>query len=181
MARKPFTSANAPAARKTRTREHVIASQSVAHVEKFIFGRGYTAERVVHDYGYDLNLYTYDANGGVENGNIWIQLKATDNLTVLRDGRTISLAVDWADAAFWQNEIMPVILIVYDALRDEAYWLYVQETIENSPPLQRAKRGSKVRLHLSKDNVVSEEAIERFRRMKQIVQEQLEGKIRHYG
>ena len=44
--------------RKTRTREHVIASQSVAHVEKHIAAAGYTAERFLNDYGYDLSLYT---------------------------------------------------------------------------------------------------------------------------
>ena len=180
MARKPVTSANARA-RKTRTREHVIAGQSVAHVEKFIFGCGYTAERVIHDYGYDLNLYTYDASGGVENGNIWIQLKATDNPTVLRDGRTISVAVDRTDLAFWQTEIMPVILIVYDARQEEAYWLYVQEALEASHLLSKAQGRGKTRLHLPKDNVVNEAAIERFRRMKQIVQEQLEGNVKHYG
>ena len=181
MARKPFTSANAPAARKTRTREHVIASQSVAHVERFIFARGFTAERFVHDYGYDLNLYTYDDQGGVENGSILIQLKATDHLHILKDGRTISFAVEWADIAFWQNETMPVILIVFDARREEAYWLYVQEAIENSSRLQRPAGRSKVRLHLSKDNVVSISAVERFRQMKQIVRKQLEGKVKHYG
>lgn len=123
------------------------ASQSVAHVEKFIFGSGYTAERVIHDYGYDLNL---------------------------------SIAVDRADAAFWQTEIMPVVLIVYDARQEEAYWLYVQEALEASNPLQRAQ-GRSNRFYLLKDNVVHEAAIERFRRMKQIVQEQLEGKVKRYG
>jgi len=181
MARKPHISADTSVTRKTRTREHVIASQSVAHVEKFIFGCGFTAERVVHDYGYDLNLYTYDANGGVENGNIWLQLKATDHMTVLRDGKTISVTVDQADVTFWQNETMPVILIVYDARREEAYWLYVQEAVENSNLSQKAKGRSKIRLHLNKDNVVNEAAIERFQKMKQNVQKQLEGKVKHYG
>lgn len=181
MARKPRTSPHTPAARKTRTREHVIASQSVAHVERLIFARGFTAERIVHDYGYDLNLYTYDDVGGIENGNILIQLKATDHLTILQDGETISLAVDWADVAFWQNETMPVILIVYDARREEAYWLYVQEAVENSPRLQNPAGRSKIRLHLSKNNVVGDAAIERFREFKHIVLSQGKRHIKHYG
>ena len=168
-------------ARKTRTREHIIASQSVAHIEGFIAACGFTSERFVHDYGYDLNLYTYDADGGIENGNILLQLKATDHLVVLKDSKTISQIVDWADVTFWQNETMPVILIVYDASRKDAYWLYTQEAIENSLRLQEPSERRRVRLHLSKDNVVNEAAIKRFRRMKQIVQGQLEGKVKHYG
>ena len=39
---------------KQRTRKHVIASQSVNYIEKFIYDEGHTAERVEGDYGYDL-------------------------------------------------------------------------------------------------------------------------------
>ncbi len=57
MARKSF------APRKQRTREHVIADQSVNHVERFIIDEGHTAQRMEKDYGYDLVLMTYDEQG----------------------------------------------------------------------------------------------------------------------
>jgi len=46
--------------RKQRTRQHVIADQSVNHVERLIIDAGHTAQRLTADYGYDLVLFTYD-------------------------------------------------------------------------------------------------------------------------
>jgi hypothetical protein len=51
------------APRKRRTREHVIADLSVNFVERQVLLCGYTVERVWHDYGYDLFLFTYNARG----------------------------------------------------------------------------------------------------------------------
>ena len=36
-------------------------------------------ERVIHDYGIDLLLFTYDQSGEVENGEIRIQVKASES------------------------------------------------------------------------------------------------------
>ena len=83
---------------------------------------GYSVERVQHDYGIDLMLSTYDANGEVENGLIYAQLKATDHLDVLRNGQTIAFPVKRADLELWLREPMPYILVVYDAQADAAYW-----------------------------------------------------------
>jgi hypothetical protein len=44
--------------RKKRTREHVLADLGANHVEKVALGRGYAVDRVWHDYGLDLALYT---------------------------------------------------------------------------------------------------------------------------
>ena len=54
------------APRKQRTREHVIADLSVHHVEGFVLAEGHTAQRLERDYGYDLVLSTYDADGYAE-------------------------------------------------------------------------------------------------------------------
>jgi hypothetical protein len=56
-------------ARKRRTREHIIADQSVNHVERFVIDEGHTVQRQEHDYGYDLNVITYDSDGYVEPGS----------------------------------------------------------------------------------------------------------------
>ncbi len=68
------------APRPRRTREHVIASQSRNYIEKFILEKGHTASRPSDDYGYDLFVETYDQHGYVENGEICVQIKATDRL-----------------------------------------------------------------------------------------------------
>ena len=55
---------------KRRTRQHVIADQSVNHAERFIIDEGHTAQRLEKDYGYDLALFTYDDQGYAEPGAV---------------------------------------------------------------------------------------------------------------
>ena len=76
----------------------------VAHVEKFIFDRGFAAERPLHDYGFDLCMTTFAPDGGAEPGNVWFQLKATDTVPMMQDGRTISFPLRWEDIALWREE-----------------------------------------------------------------------------
>lgn len=52
--------------RKRRTRNHIIADLSANHVEKHVLHCGFTVERMVHDYGVDLLLYTYSPEGEIE-------------------------------------------------------------------------------------------------------------------
>src|SRR5437660_737607 len=66
--------------RKRRTRQHVIADLSIHHVEGFILEEGHTVQRLGSDHGYDLILFTYDANGYPEPGLIYFQFKAMDRL-----------------------------------------------------------------------------------------------------
>ena len=86
--------------RKRRTREHVIADLSVHHVEGFVLRCGWTTERSSHDYGIDLYMETYNADGEVENGRVTFQLKATDSLKRSADGTVIRLRLQWRDLLF---------------------------------------------------------------------------------
>lgn len=95
------------ATRKRRTREYVIADLSVNHVERHVLLCGYTAERSLHDYGYDLFLTTYDANGEVEGGGVRIQVKASDFLRHRQDGQSFSFRLDTADLRLWLKEDSP--------------------------------------------------------------------------
>src|SRR5437867_4163638 len=115
-----------PHERKLRTREHVLADLSVNHVERQILLRGFAVNRLATDYGIDLSMLTYTDRGEVENGHILLQIKATDSLQILKVGPYISFRVEVADLKAWQDEWMPVILVVYDGQMDTAYWLYVQ-------------------------------------------------------
>ena len=81
---------------KRRTREHVIADLSVNHVEHQVLLCGWTAERRIHDYGLDLTVWTYDADGFIEAGEIYVQLKATDHLKLVASGAMIAQRLDCA-------------------------------------------------------------------------------------
>ena len=108
--------------RKTRTREHIIADLSFHHLARLVVREGFTVEAFGSDYGYDLTIYTFDEQGEYENGNIFVQLKATDHIKVLSDGR-IAFQLDRRDIATWEGEVFPVYLVVFDAAAEQAYAL----------------------------------------------------------
>jgi hypothetical protein len=166
-----------PAPRKKRTRQHVIAAQSVNHVERFIIDEGHTAERLASDYGYDLVLYTYDEQGYAEEGAAYLQLKASEKLKA--SGDTFVFDMDLRDYTRWTREPMPVILILYDASKRRAYWLYVQRYFDEDPSRKPGRRAKKVRVRVPKRQVVTRTAIKTMRAYKQGVLEQLEGAIDH--
>jgi hypothetical protein len=152
--------------RKRRTREHVIADLSVNHVERLVLRCGWTVERSRHDYGIDLYMQTYNADGEVENGWVRFQLKATDSVKRSADGTVIPLRLEWRDLLFWLNEGEPVILILYNAQEDRAYWLYVQEYFRQIQWTARAAAAATVVVHLPAGNVLDEAAIRLFARFR---------------
>ena len=162
-------------AKKRRVRQHIVADLSVNHVERYALRCGFSVERVQHDYGIDLLLFTYDANGEIEPGQIYLQLKATDHPSVLQDQQVIAFPVKRADLELWLDEPMPYILVLYDTRSDIAYWLYVQAYFARMPGFSLDQAGDIVIVHFPKANVVSDEAIRRFAQYKNEVLRQVQG------
>jgi hypothetical protein len=102
-----------PAPRKQRTRQQVIADQSVNYVERFIIDEGHTTHRLETDYGYDLLLFTYDEYGYVEPGLAFLQLKAAE--TLKESGGAYVFDMDVRDYHLWIRESYPVFLVLFDA------------------------------------------------------------------
>lgn len=119
-----------PLPRKRRTREHVIADLSVNHVERFVLEAGHTPQRLTSDYGYDLLLATFDDQGYAEPGHLYVQLKASERLEVTGSGYAYDL--DVRDYNLWMAERMPVLLVLYEATRRNAYWVCVQSYFRRS-------------------------------------------------
>ena len=168
-----------PAEYKIRTREHIIADLSVNHVERLILRQGHAVQRVEKDYGYDLQMFTFE-NGAFENGYVYMQLKATDELKVLQGGDSISFTLDRADINLWRRELMPVFLVVWDARQEAGYWLYMQAhlTRMRAHPLLPGQATLTVRL--PKTNILDEASIERFRQYKNGIQRELEKVVDHH-
>lgn len=164
--------------RKKRTREHVIADLGVNHVERAILRCGFSAERVIHDFGIDLFMFTYDADGEAENGLVLFQLKSTDHLKVRADGDAIVFRVARADLNGWLAEALPVVLAVYDEQADVAYALYVQAYFEGRKSMRKAATKT-VTLHIPTENVLNEEAVQRFAAAKASVLRQMKGVTHH--
>ncbi|MBY0514326.1 MAG: DUF4365 domain-containing protein [Gemmataceae bacterium] len=112
---------------KTRTRQHVIADLGVNYVQRVFLLAGYTADWIVHDYGFDLKVQTFNERGEVENGTVSVQVKATDRVATHAGGATVPVRVSTRDLKFWLMEWDPVVLALYDAAADRAYWVDVQE------------------------------------------------------
>jgi hypothetical protein len=150
--------------RKRRTRQHVIADQSVNYVERFIIDAGHTVLRVEKDYGYDLVLYTYDDQGYVEPGLSCLQLKASE--TLARSATHYVFDLDVRDYNLWMLEPSPVFLVLFDASRRRAYWLDVQRYFEEQLS-RRPKKGTKtVRVRIPRRQAVGRRAIARMRDFK---------------
>lgn len=164
--------------RKKRTREHVIADLGVNHVERAILRCGFSVERVSHDYGVDLYMFTYDEEGEAENGLVFLQLKATDHLKLRADGAAVLFRVERADLDRWLAEPLPVVLVVYDARADRAYALYVQAHFASRNKVRKAAEKS-VTVHIPRENVFAEEAVRRFAAAKAAVLRQMK-EVQHH-
>jgi hypothetical protein len=158
---------------KRRTRAHVIADLSIHHVEGPILRVGFTTHRVVHDYGLDLTMTTYNRHGEPEDDYVLFQLKATDHLKRTADGSAVVCRIERVDLAGWMSQTFPVILVVYDARADVGYYLYVQAHFAASQG--DFGTGQTVTVHVPVANVLDEAAIRRFAAAKAAIQGQIGG------
>jgi hypothetical protein len=163
--------------RKRRTREHVIADLSINHVERFVLRCGWTVQRTTHDYGIDLLMETFNEVGEPQNGRVLFQLKATDTLKKRDNGRTVAARLDGRDILAWRHEPMPVILVLYDAQADLAYWLHVQEYFVGPRRRPIGKVPATTTARLPGDQVLDESAIRRFAQFRDAVFARIKGVI----
>jgi hypothetical protein len=152
-----------------RTREHIIADLSVNFVERQALLAGHTVERWVRDYGIDLVISTYDADGEPEAGSIFVQLKATDRLKTVNGGRFIPLRIERAHLRRWLLEPMPVILIVYNAPSNRAYWLHVQTEFVGAAKFRASVGSATLTIQIPISQKVNQAAIRQFRQLEQAV------------
>jgi len=166
--------------RKRRTRSHVLADLSANHVERHALLCGFSVERVTHDYGIDLVLTTYNSGGEIENGPIFLQLKATDAPRRRKGGQAIAVSLRRSDLEHWLRELMPIIVVLYDGSAQAAYWLYVQAHFEKQPDFSLSAAGNTVTVHVDCAQVVDETAIRQFARFRDMVLVQIGGVVRHH-
>ena len=163
--------------RKRRTREHIIADLGVNYIERFVLLCGFSVERVEKDYGYDLIMFTYDGNGEIENGQVYIQVKAKEQVERLKRTEAVSFALERAHLESWLHEPMPVMLALYDASQDEAYWIYLQAYFETE---KRSARGETTQsVHIHQDSVIDVKSVRLWRKHKADILDQLDGVITH--
>lgn len=136
-------------------------------------------DKTQHDYGLDVIIYTYQSNGEIQEGFVHIQLKASDNIKYAKRGSFLSLSVGRAHLESWLAEPFPVVLVVYDAARDKAYWVYVQRYFAHIPNFSLTDIKKRYSIRVPIDQVVEEEAVHKFAEFKQSILNQLDGVISH--
>jgi hypothetical protein len=57
--------------------------------------------RLWPDYGLDLAIRTFDQRGLCENGVLWLQVKATDELKLSRDHKAALVRIERRDILAW--------------------------------------------------------------------------------
>ena len=103
---------------------------SFHHLGYLVAQSGFTFEGVRADYGYDGPIITFDRSGQIENSYMFVQLKATDKIRFSSDQKRVLFRFLKKDIRLWQDEVLPVYLVVFDAKRDKAYWIYFQKYLE---------------------------------------------------
>ena len=166
-----------PSERKRRTRQHVIADLGVNHVERYVLLAGFTTERRLHDYGIDLVVSTYDPSGEIEQGEMLLQVKATDRLTTIRDEAFVTVRIDRRDLRAWLAESLPVILVVFDGKSERAWWLYVQAEYGGTKRFQVSSGTGTTTLRIPITNGLDTDAFGRFRGFRNRVLAQIRGVI----
>lgn len=116
--------------RKKRTRQHVVADLGVNYVERQVLLSGNTVERVIHDYGYDLILFSYDRDGLTEPGTIGIQVKASETPRTSND-EPIRVRIQRSDLINWLSERRPVLLVMFCVPEDQAYYVDLREYFDD--------------------------------------------------
>jgi hypothetical protein len=164
--------------RKRRTREHVLADLSANHVELQALRCGYAVERIIHDYGIDLELFTFTRKGEFEEGVILLQLKATARLRLRPGQAALTFRIERADLVSWLAQPMPVILVVYDGRRSVAYWLYVQRHFQQREGFNLFAAGKTITVRIPKDNVLDPSAVRWFAKFRDRLLEQMT-EVRH--
>lgn len=172
MARKPTS------ARKRRTREHVIADLSLHYLAYRVVGCGFTIEIVRSDYGYDVSIFTFDKNGEIENLNMYVQLKATDKIKLSEDKKHLLFRLSKKDIDYWEDEPVPVYLVVFDAKRKRAYWLYLQRYLASKNMRTDQIAGQSITVEINTKRILRKKTIKAWRRDKAMVLKQI-GAVDH--
>jgi hypothetical protein len=162
------------APRKQRTRQHVIADLSINHVERISLEAGHTVLRMAPDYGYDLVLFTYDEQGFIEPGFVYLQVKASETLKAIDVDYVFDL--DIRDYNLWRLEEVPVILILFAASRRRAYWLWLQNYFSKDAFHQPKKGAKSVRVRVPQRQPVTRKGVAVWRDLKKRALQRAKGR-----
>jgi hypothetical protein len=141
--------------RKLRTRQHIIEDLGLNHVQRQVLKAGFVVQRYgENDYSYDGMIHTFDANGESNNGMILFQLKSTDNIKFDKSQKVAKFDLSKRDLESWLLSKLTVLLILYDAQTEIAYYIDLQEYFEENRLLLKDV-AKYVRVNIPTNNIVT--------------------------
>ena len=150
--------------KKLRTRQHIIEDLGLNHIEKQILLSGNILRRFgENDYGYDGMIDTFNEQGETENLSLKIQLKSTDVIQLSTDKVGFIIDLSRRDLELWIKSNYPVLLILYDAQGDVAYFADLQTHFEENRLLLKNIRKF-VRIFLSPKSIFNNRAIQKLQK-----------------
>lgn len=146
--------------KKLRTRQHIIEDLGLNHIERQILLSGNIFRRHAdHDYGYDGMIETFNLSGEVDNPVFKIQLKSTDVIQFSSQNNGFIIDLSKRDLELWLNNRDPVLLILYDAQVEIAYFADLQTYFEENRLLLKNVRKF-VRIFLQPQAIFNIKAIQ---------------------
>lgn len=113
--------------KKRRTRQHIIEGLGLNHIERQILLTGNVFRRFSdNDYGYDGVIETFNDLGEKQNQMFMIQLKSTDTIQLSPQKGGFIVDLSKQDLELWLESAYPVLLILYDAQQEIAYFTDLQ-------------------------------------------------------
>ena len=150
---------------KLRTRQQIVEDLALNHIEKQILLSGNVLKRGGNmNYGYDGAIQTFDEEGRINNLSLMILLTSTD--LVQLSPKKVEFVVDLSkqDLEHWLNTEMPVLIILYDAQKDIAYFTDLQTYFNENRHLLKNVRKF-VKIFLSPKSVFNNEAIQELQKI----------------
>lgn len=139
---------------------------SVNFLERKVLERGHMLVRgPQREYGWDATMFHFSPESGeIENGEVRIQLKATDHLDSGREYATCRIRTEDLNYWYWEDQQIPFVVVLYDAQRHRGYWIAVRQYVDQWK-LEIQPEQQTIELRIPWLNQVTVRAIDHFRRM----------------
>ena len=148
--------------KKLRTRQHFVDDFGMNHIEYHILSAHCILERYRNAYGYDAFMTIYNENGEPEEGSIQVQLKSMENLNYSEDEKAIVFDLSQDDLEFWLYSDLPVVFVVYDAMKKVAYWIDLLDYFKkNRSDLKKVNKF--VRIYIPSTNVFTDKTVQKYK------------------
>ncbi len=154
---------------RRRTRADIIEDQARNHIERFVLDRGHRAGRKRPEYGYHLRITTFDEEGYEENSSVLVWLKAKEEFDDSPKKGFVSIDINMKYYNLWIDELDPVFVILYDARKRRAYWVYLQAYFKEHPSRRPKESARKFALRVPLANQFCEDTVDYMRGRKAAV------------